>query len=191
MKAKSILIINNMTHFIADLERALSHYDIEIIDFQAVKPEDTNRFDCIVLSGGGGLAEVAESKESFKNEIKIIRESNIPIFGICEGFQVIGAAYDSDFRLLKDYRRGINRITILKDDPIFKSLKTLELRAFEYHHIAIEHLGKGLIPLAISSDGIEVIRHENKLIYASQFHPEELQEGNDGLTILQNFLAMV
>jgi anthranilate/para-aminobenzoate synthase component II len=180
-----------MTHFIADLQQALSHYDIEIIDFQEVKPEDTERFDCIILSGGGGAAEVAESKESYKNEIKIIRESNIPIFGICEGFQVIGAAYNSEFKLLKEYRRGINRIHILKEDPIFKSLKSLELRAFEYHHIAIEHLGEGLIPLAISSDGIEVIRHENKLIYASQFHPEELQEGNDGFTILKNFLAMV
>jgi len=188
---KNILLINNKTHFINDLMAALSQHSLEIMDFQSVKPEDVEGFDCVILSGGGDAGEVSENKELYKNEIKIVRDSKTPVFGICEGLQVIGAAYNSDFRVLKNYRHGVNDIRILVDDPIFHGLKKLKLRAFEYHHIAIGHLGDELIPLAVSLDGIEVMRHKNKLIYASQFHPEELQDSNNGHAILQNFLSMV
>lgn len=191
MMQKKILIINNRTHFIKDLMAALSQHDLEVMDFQTVKPEDVEGVDAVVLSGGGDAGEVSESKRLYENEIKIVRDSGVPVFGICEGFQVIGAAYDSQFQVLQNYRKGVHHVRMLVDDPIFNNLKTLELRAFEYHHIAIEHLGDELLPLAVSLDGIEVMRHKSKLIYASQFHPEELQDGNDGHTILQNFLSMI
>ncbi len=55
----------------------------------------------------------------------------------------------------------------------------------------VQTLGDELEPLAISPDGIEVMRHKCRLIYASQLYPEELHEGNDGLTNLLNFLSMI
>lgn len=188
---KKILLINNETHFIDDLKMALSDHKIEIINFQIVQPEDVTGFDCVILTGGGTAGEVSESDQLYQNEIKIVRESTVPIFGICEGFQVIGKAYDSDFQVLQFYRQGVHNVRILVDDPIFQDINDLELRVFQYHHITIKHLSEDLISLAISDDGIEVIRHKNKLIYGSQFHPEELQEGNDGHRILKNFLSMV
>ena len=177
---KKILIINNETHFIDDLITCLDQHNIEIRHFQAVQPRDVEGFDCIVLSGGGTAGEVADNAQLYKNEIKIVLESKVPIFGICEGFQVIGKAFNSDFQVLRSYRKGINKVHILVDDPIFSGLENLELRVFEYHHIAIKKLGKELISLAESVDGIEVMKHEHKLIYASQFHPEELKVGNNG-----------
>jgi anthranilate/para-aminobenzoate synthase component II len=57
--------------------------------------------------------------------------------------------------------------------------------------IAIDHIDEELILLGISEVGIEIMRHKNKLIYGSQFHPEELKDGDDGHTILKNFLKMV
>jgi len=188
---KRILIINNDTHFIDDLITALSQHQIEVRDFQTVQPADVQGFDCVILSGGGTAGEVSESEQLYKSEIKIVCESQLPIFGICEGFQVIGKAFNCHFQILRDYRQGVNNVRILVDDPIFRGLKKLKLRVFEYHHIAIEHLNDELIPLADSEDGIEVMRHKNKLIYGSQFHPEELQDGNNGHTILQNFLSLV
>ncbi|MEJ2112920.1 MAG: gamma-glutamyl-gamma-aminobutyrate hydrolase family protein [Flavobacteriaceae bacterium] len=188
---KRILLINNETHFIDDLTSALSQHSIDIIKFQTVKPTDVEVYDCVILSGGGTAGEVSESEQLYKSEIKIVHEARVPIFGICEGFQVIGAAYNSDFRILKNYRKGINNVRILIDDPIFKGLKKMQLRVFEYHHIAIKHLNDELIPLAVSEDGIEVMRHNNKLIYGSQFHPEELQDGNFGHALLHNFLLLI
>jgi len=188
---KRILIINNETHFIDDLITALSQHKIEVIDFQTVQPADVEGFDCVILSGGGTVGEVSDSEQLYKSEIKIVRESKVPIFGICEGFQVIGKAFNSDFQILQFCRQGVHNVQILIDDPIFRSIKKLELRVFEYHHIVIEHLSDELISLAISEDGIEVMRHKNKLIYGSQFHPEELKDGNNGHTILKNFLSMV
>ncbi len=188
---KRILIINNETHFIDDLTTALSQHKIEIRDFQTVQPADVEGYDSVILSGGGTVGEVSDSEQLYKSEIKIVRESRVPIFGICEGFQVIGKAFDSDFQILPIYRQGVNNVRILVDDPIFRDIKKLELRVFEYHHIAIKHLSDELISLAVSDDGIEVMRHKNKLIYGSQFHPEELQDGNNGHTILNNFLSMV
>jgi len=188
---KKILIINNETHFIDDLTTALNEHKIEIRDFQKVQPAYVEGFDCVILSGGGTVGEVSDNDQLYKSEIKIVHESRVPIFGICEGFQVIGKAFDSDFKILEFYKQGVNNVRILVDDPIFRDIKKLELRVFEYHHIAIEHLGDELISLAVSEDGIEIIKHKNKLIYGCQFHPEELQDGNKGHTILKNFLSMV
>jgi GMP synthase (glutamine-hydrolysing) len=188
---KKILLINNQTHFIDDLINILSAHQMEIIDFQKVQPENIQGFDCVILSGGGTAGEVSENEVLYENEIKIVREANIPIFGICEGFQVIGAAYQSDFQTFKPYRKGVNKIQVLVDDPIFQGLKKLELRVFEYHHIAISRLSDDLVSLAVSQDGIEVMKHKNKLIYGVQFHPEELKDGNNGHTILKNFLSMI
>jgi len=188
---KKILLINNETHFIDDLIHALSGHQIQIINFQKVQTINVLGFDSVILSGGGTSGEVAENKQLYVNEIKIVREANIPIFGICEGFQVIGAAYNSDFQILKSYRKGINKIQILVEDPIFKGLKKLELRVFEYHHIAISRQSDELVSLAASEDGIEVMKHKNKLIYGVQFHPEELKDGNNGQILLKNFISMI
>jgi len=188
---KNILLINNGTHFIEDLINALSRHQIKQIDFQLVKIKDIVGFDCVILSGGGTAGEVSKNKELYKNEIEIVREANIPIFGICEGFQVIGAAFNSDFKILKSYRKGVNKIRVLVEDPIFQDLKKLELRVFEYHHISISRQSDELVSLAVSQDGIEVMKHKNKLIYGVQFHPEELKDGNNGHTILKNFLSMI
>ena len=78
---KKILLINNETHFIDDLITALSQHSIEIIDFQRVQPADVEGFDCVILSGGGTAGEVSDSERLYKNEIKIVRESKVPIFG--------------------------------------------------------------------------------------------------------------
>jgi anthranilate/para-aminobenzoate synthase component II len=188
---KKILLINNETHFIDDLIIALSGHEIQVIDFQKVQTLNVQGFDCVILSGGGSSGEVSESGQLYVNEIKIVREGNIPIFGICEGFQVIGAAYNSNFQILKSYRKGINKIRILVEDRIFQGLKKLELRVFEYHHIAISKQSDELVSLAVSEDGIEIMKHKNKLIYGVQFHPEELQDGNNGHSILKNFLSMI
>lgn len=188
---KRILLINNGTHFIDDLLTTLSQHKIEVRAFQTVLLADVEGFDCVILSGGGTAGEVSDNKQLYINEIKIVRESRVPIFGICEGFQVIGAAYNSDFQILPFYRQGANKVRIIVDDPIFKGIKKLDVRVFEYHHIAIESLSDDLVSLAVSEDGIEVIKHKNKLIYGSQFHPEELQDGNKGHIIMKNFLSMV
>lgn len=188
---KKILLIDNETHFIDDLILALSGHQIQIINFQKVQTTDVQGFDCIILSGGGTSGEVSENEQLYINEIKIIRDGHMPIFGICEGFQVIGTAYNSDFTVLKSYRKGINKIQILVEDPIFKGLKKLELRVFEYHHIAISRQSDELVSLASSEDGIEVMKHKNKLIYGVQFHPEELKDGNNGNILLKNFLSMI
>ena len=188
---KKILLLNNGTHFIDDLVNVLSEHQIKLIDFQKIQLENVQDFDCVILSGGGTVGEVSENELLYENEIKIVREANKPIFGICEGFQVIGAAYHSEFHILKSYRTGVNKIHVLIDDPIFQDLKKIELRVFEYHHISITRQSDELVSLAVSEDGIEVMKHKNKLIYGVQFHPEELKDGNDGHTILKNFLSMI
>lgn len=188
---KKILLINNETHFIDDLMDVLRHYEIKLIDFQKIQPEQVQGFDAVILSGGGTRGEVSEDQLLYKNEIQIVRDANIPIFGICEGFQVIGAAYNSDFTVLKSYRTGVNPIQVLADDPIFNGLEKFDLRVFEFHHIAITRQSNVLQSLAVSEDGIEVIKHKQKLIYGVQFHPEELKDGNNGHIILNNFLSMI
>ena len=58
-------------------------------------------------------------------------------------------------------------------------------------YTAISKQSDELVSLAVSEDGIEIMKHKNKLIYGVQFHPEELQDGNNGHSILKNFLSMI
>ncbi len=186
-----ILLIDNSSHFIEDLVLLLSDHEVCKVPFQQVRLKDAEEHDVVVLSGGGYKGEVSEAKRLYKDELDIIRHSTKPIFGICEGLQAIGAAFDSDFRKLPADRMGVNPVQIVAHDPIFEKIKRFRLMGLEQHHIAIRRVGEKLKVLGVSPDGVEIIKGVDRLIYGVQFHPEELQEGNNGHIFLQTFLEMV
>ena len=49
---------------------------------------------------------------------------------------------------------------------------------YEGHRWNVRNVGEPLIGMADSSDGIEILRHEKKNIYAMQFHPEVYRDNN-------------
>lgn len=180
---KKILLINNLTKHLEELQEILKPNEIITVPFYKI-PKDYSIFDAIILSGGSKY-RIKDKGYKFREEIEIIKNTSIPIFGICLGFELICYVYKESLEKLKEKEKCIKEIEILKRDKIFEGVK--ELKVFEAHKFYVKEVNN-LIPLAKSKTGIEIVRHLTKPIYGVQFHPEIRLENNNGFKVLKNFL---
>ena len=139
---------------------------------------------------------------------RIIRESDIPTIGLCGGHQSIGYAYDTpsvplgplpedveDPRpemapgMMKEW--GFTAVDVLRPDPLFEGLDSRPV-FLEAHWWGIRDVPPGFTLLA-SNDAcrIQAIKHEGRLLYGVQFHPEAYsEEHQDGKVLLKNFFRL-
>jgi len=177
-----VLVINNNTEFIEQIKGVLKGLDYEIISFKEVKFENIIDFTHIILTGGPERLDF----DLFKEEVKIIKEADKPVLGICFGHQLILKVFGA--RLVKidsKERRGFFDV-VVKKDSIFSGLKE-KISVFESHSYVMEGFGEELMVLAESDAGKEAIKHKSKNLYGVQFHPEA---GRDGKKIIENFLKL-
>ena len=90
-----------------NIERELQKRGCEVVTIPALTPpeEVVGRFDGVMLSNGPG--DPAENVEIIAN-LKRLLESNIPIFGICLGHQLLSLAIGAETCKLKYGHRGVN-----------------------------------------------------------------------------------
>ncbi len=182
----NILLINNITRFLHPLKNVLKPHEVTITDFNCISPEDAGNYDAIILSGGHKFDVKSHDKE-YSKEIRIIKNSNTKILGICLGFQLICHVFNCKLEKLPKLEKGILDIKIIRQDKILEGISSLKV--FEDHRWAVKNV-KPLMPLAKSKDGIEIIRHPNKPIYGMQFHPEMFVKKTNGIQIVNNFLNL-
>lgn len=132
----------------------------------------------------------------YNGEFEIIRETNLPLLGICAGHQFLAAAYGytrirsmgwSDISAMEP-KSKMTRIKITKSDPIFEGLAK-DFTAPEVHSWAVAEPAEEFEVLA-SSTYIQVIKSTKRFIYGVQFHPEIKASYNHGKRVLENFLKM-
>ncbi|MFZ5945220.1 MAG: glutamine amidotransferase-related protein [Bacillota bacterium] len=156
----------------------------------------------IFLTGSDRWGEMLPRFE-YNGVFEIIRHTDIPILGVCNGHQLlaqqegitfaksIGRSYcTKDIESL--IKGNIPPITIEKNDLIFSGMSN-PFYGPQYHSWSIEVVPTGFEVLATSQDSdgvvcIEVIKARNKLIYGTQFHPEIPHPWNMAKIILINFL---
>ena len=127
--------------------------------------------------------------EVFKEEINLIKNTYIPIIGICEGCQLIAYSFGSTLEFVENKIKGIKQIEIIdKGHKLFNNLGSLSV--YEAHHWAIKKLGKDLIAWAKSKYGYEIIKHIGKNIYGLQFHPEMLVDKTQGDELFKNIIYL-
>ena len=184
----NILLINNNTTTRDKLLAVLKDHEVNEQPFQMLGMIDISIYDCIILSGGSAYP-LSENKEVYNDELNIIRESNKPIFGICLGFELIGAAFGE--KLVRMEKMDVGSITsnVIQDDPILEGVEKT-FQGYEHHHWVIQNMHT-LIPLARSAHCIELCKHPTKFVYGSQFHPEKFLYTTQGKQILENFLELV
>lgn len=124
--------------------------------------------------------------------------AEIPIFGICRGFQSLAILFGSELaqHIPQDYSkerdekvhalRFANRFfeLIRKENPkLFQGKTTYKVNSL--HHQGLFNLSDDLEEVAVNSDdeNIECFIHKKLRIAGVQYHPEEL-----GYDILSNFL---
>ena len=124
---------------------------------------------------------------SINNNIISLLEFNVPILGICFGYQTLSMAYGgnvSSMNKMVDTRK----IVQLKKSKIFKGLKKEEKFKF-MHGDYVDDVPKSFKIIAKTSNGmVQGIQHKNKPIYGVQFHPEI--SGKSGEVLLDNFIGI-
>ncbi len=142
--------------------------------------------DGIMLSNGPG--DPKECTDIIK-EIKKMYDSNVPIFAICLGHQLMALANGGDTKKLKYGHRGANH-------PV-KDLKTGKVYISSQNHGYVVEDGTMSDDIAEKSfinanDGtIEGYHYLGKNIFTVQFHPEACAGPQDSEFLFDEFIQMM
>jgi len=142
--------------------------------------------DGIMLSNGPG-----DPKEctSIIAEIKKLYDTDIPIFAICLGHQLMALATGGDTHKMKYGHRGGNH-------PV-KDLRTNKVYISSQNHGYVVDVDKMDSSIAEPSfinvnDGtVEGLRYKNKNIFTVQFHPEACPGPQDSAFLFDEFIKMM
>lgn len=183
-----ILLVDNETAHIDKLVQALNGHDIDLIKWNALSHISVQNFDVIVLSGSYRYS-ILSNKYVYESQIKMLVEHNRPIIGICAGFELIVDTFGGTIKKLDDKIKGHYKLEILVDDQIFSEIVAPVV--YEAHRWVVDTLPQSFIPLATSVNGYQIIKHQSKLIYGFQFHPEFSDSYPAGKKILYNTLRIL
>lgn len=158
-------------------------FNIEMTDWDEIESNNTSGITGIILSGSPTNLSM-EDAAPYIEKFSFIKNTNVPVLGICFGHQVIGMIFDG-----KIYRGPTisknETIKLVVADPLLEGFINNEVIMDENHAegvslpIEFECLGKS------ESCDNEIMKHKSKNIYGVQFHPET--SGEPGKTLLQNF----
>ena len=169
--------------------RYFSNYDCEVKvvsckqtaeDILKLKPHG------VFLSNGPG-DPAATGKYAIKTVQKLIK-SNIPIFGICLGHQILALALNAKTKKMKLGHRGANH-------PV-KNLITHKVEITSQNHgfeVMKESLNKNIIVThkSLFDNSIEGIKYKNKPVFSVQYHPESNPGPQDSHYLFSDFIKEV
>ncbi len=187
---KKILIINNYTNKIQDLEVLFEDIKYDLIDLREFDfKKHEKKYDAFILSGGSAYS-ILENASVYSQVIKLIEATHKPILGISLGFELIGYAYNEELVKAVGFGSGIRQIKVKeKEDILFNDVDSYFVAA-EAHKWYFEGL-RHLKILASSQRGIEIARHPQKPIYGIQFHPEIDIGDKNPKKIIDNFINLI
>lgn len=126
-------------------------------------------------------------------ESALIKEAmalDLPILGICRGFQVINVVLGGSLyqhlpvqlegalahRREEQDRYAQHEVTLVQDAPLFSLLGQEVISVNSWHHQGVRTLAPSLRPMAFSSDGLieAFYAPDYRFIRAMQWHPEDL-----------------
>jgi GMP synthase (glutamine-hydrolysing) len=148
--------------------------------------------DLLILTGSNFMLTKSDTRMVFREQIDLVKNTDLPTLGICFGHQLIGLAYGSEVVDLGQTIRAYKDVKLLHDeDPIFDGLPN-PIRVTESHRQGIARVPREFRHLAESTNSlVEVIAHETRPIYGVQFHPERFDDNHPhGRSIVQNFVKM-
>lgn len=169
--------------------RHLSSYGANI----TVVPADTTSDDVLALKPDGiflsnGPGDPAGLPYAVKAVSELI-ESNIPMFGICLGHQLIGRALGANTHKLKFGHHGGNHP--VQHLPSGKVLITAQ----NHNYCVTEgELNKNEVEItykSLNDESLEGLKMKNKPVFSVQFHPESAPGPHDAHDIFEEFFKMI
>lgn len=141
--------------------------------------------DGIFLSNGPG--DPASMKKVVE-EIKKLTESNVPMFGICLGHQILGQVFGGETYKLKFGHRGGNQ-------PI-KNLETGKIEITSHNHgfavdakslpadVEVTHIN-------LNDETVAGLKHKNLPVFSVQYHPESAPGPHDSEYLFEQFVELM
>ena len=172
-----------------NIERSLQKRGCDVTVYPAYTEAEeilSEHPDGIMLSNGPG--DPKECREIIA-EIKKLYDSDVPIFAICLGHQLMALAVGADTYKMKYGHRGGNH-------PV-KDLETGRVYISSQNHgyvVDVEHLDpKIAVPAFVNvNDGTnEGLSYQGKNIFTVQFHPEACPGPQDSGYLFDRFIGMM
>ncbi len=135
----------------------------------------------ILLSNGPGDPAILTEAH------KTIRElSDLPLFGICLGHQLITHAFGGNTYKLKFGHRGGNH-------PVLDKVRNKVVITTQNHGFATQNVPKDfeVTHLNLNDSTIEGIRHTSKPIFSVQYHPESSPGPEDSKYLFDQFVKNI
>ncbi|MBL7661212.1 aminodeoxychorismate/anthranilate synthase component II [bacterium] len=172
---QKILILDNYDSFTYNLVQIVRELNLPhaIYRNDKIALSEVEVYSHIILSPGPGIPEEAGIMPALIKSYAATKH----ILGVCLGHQAIGEAFGAQLTNLRQVMHGkTTELTLLADDPIFKSLPR-KFRVGRYHSWVVEQkdLPQCLTVTAVAEDRtIMALRHKDYSVCGLQFHPESV-----------------
>ncbi len=185
-----VLFVNNKDSFVWNLVDYVSIFEPDtIVVPNTISLEEVKKInpDAIVISPGPG--HPANPKD-IGSCLDIIRESSVPLLGVCLGHQAIAVAFGGEVsHSPSGPLHGKTSLIYHNSDGIYEGLPNPVVGG-RYHSLAITKLPREFEVTARTQEGIIMgIKHKQRPIFGLQFHPESVLTP-EGLRIVENFLKL-
>ena len=185
--SKKVAILDVGTKF--NIARCLLKRGCEVTIFPArTNPEDILAInpEGIMLTNGPG--DPKECTEVIQN-LKSLYQSDVPIFAICLGHQLMALATGCDTEKMKYGHRGANH-------PV-KDLETGRVYISSQNHgymVKEDSVPSDIAEVAfinVNDKTVEGLKYKNKNIFTVQFHPEACAGPKDSEVLFDRFIKMM
>jgi anthranilate synthase component 2 len=185
-----VLFVNNKDSFVWNLVDYVSIFEPDTMvvpNTISLKEVEELNPDAIVISPGPG--HPANPKD-IGTCLEIIKESSVPLLGVCLGHQAICVAFGGEVSHSPTGPvHGKTALITHNGNSVYRGLPN-PLVGGRYHSLAITKLPRELEVTARTADGIIMgVKHKERPIFGLQFHPESVLTPQ-GLKIIENFLRM-
>ena len=188
----------------------LSDMHCHLVRYDRIEPALLDRVaaSALFVSGNSLALDDYEPAELEPLE-EIVRETSLPVFGFCGGFQLVARALGVDVVALPDdaARRADPTVTVTDDGTLFEHgyhpvelvgersdhplLGGIDERVFRHAHgLHVPDLPDGFTRLAsTAATDNQMAVDDDRRIVGTQFHPEYWTDDHpDGRTLIVNFL---
>ena len=190
MNPASTNFLVNPAYCLADYIMRLADVNIDVIHYPEANKKRVMQHGpaCVLISGL--VAPWANYDLSLLEPVfDFLKNSSLPILGICGGHQVIARAFGVPVAPMGSHELGYTAVELLDNDPILKGLSS-PITVFNWHHEEAKEMPADFDLLGSSKQcPIQIFRHREKKIYGVQFHPELSGRKKDSRKLLINFLT--
>ncbi len=181
MKMDEILIVDYGSQYTRLLARRIREIGVYSRVESPKNPTLNENTKGIILSGGP-LSVYSPSALGLPKNIK---DSSLPMLGICYGMQLLVHELGGEVRKGETFEYGLTRVNF-SSDPLFSGVKSPN--TWMSHGDSVEKLPPNFVKIAESEMGVIAgIRSKDGKVYGLQFHPE-VSQTIDGMEMIKNFV---